>query len=81
MRSLTVRDLSGLAGRMAETVADEWEDGFAHLYFSGQDIGVLDELLFATGNANTTRMHDMSELGASAIKRLRNFLREYLDGP
>ena len=41
---LALRDVSGLRGRLEHESRDSWEDGSGIISFSGQDVGVLNEL-------------------------------------
>ena len=72
---LSVRDYEGLAGRLAASDDWEWRRGFAGLFITGQDFGVLDELLAQNNDSSVL----LSEEQASALARLRNFLRQYRD--
>jgi hypothetical protein len=73
---LSVRDYEGLAGRLADSDEWAWRTGFAGILISGQDFGVLDELL--------ARLDDSpilpSEEQASVLTRLRRFLCQYYEG-
>lgn len=70
---LAVRDYEGLAGRLADWDESDWRGGFAGILLGGQDFGVLDELL-ARGDESSILMSDQQ---ASALARLRQFLRQY----
>jgi hypothetical protein len=72
---LSVRDCEGLAGRLADRGDWEWRHGFAPILISGQDFGVLDELL-ARGDESPILI---SEENAAALAQLRRFLRHYCD--
>ena len=76
---LSVRDFEGLAGRLAETDTDEWEEGFAHVVFGGQDLGVLDELLGGHGDSMTSP-YGVTATELSALRRARTFLGDYQAG-
>lgn len=77
---LSVRDFQGLAGRVAELDAECWEEGYARVLFGGQDLGVIDELLPGNGNALATRSLEVTPLEASALRRFRTFLSDYMNG-
>ena len=77
---LSVRDVAGLAGRMAEPDPFAWEEGFARLHFNGQDIGVLDDLLIGHGSETAASRYGVSDREATALHNLRTFLRAYSDG-
>jgi hypothetical protein len=72
---LAIRDYEGLAARLTDTDEWAWRRGFADTLISGQDLGVLDELL-ARGNDAPILASDEQ---ASALARLRRFLRQYRD--
>jgi hypothetical protein len=72
---LSVRDYEGLAGRLADSDEWEWRGGFASILISGQDFGVLDELLARRDGSPILA----SEEQAAALARLRQFLRRYCD--
>lgn len=72
---LAVRDYEGLAGRLLDTNDFEWKEGQVRIQLSGQDIGVLDELIDRLGEASLR----MSDEDIQAVKRLRQFLRSYID--
>jgi hypothetical protein len=77
---LSVRDFQGLAGRVAELEAECWEQGYAQVLFGGQDVGVLDELLQGNGSAIATGALDVTPSEASALRRFRTFLSDYMNG-
>lgn len=77
---LSVRDFEGLAGRVAETDAEYWEQGFAQVLFGGQDLGVVDELLLRDGSVNATRALAVTPTEASSLRRFRTFLSDYMNG-
>ena|SRR5690349_25068136 len=72
---LSIRDYEGLAGRLADSDDWEWQHGFAATLISGQDLGVLDELLAHKDDSPV----QVSEEQASVLARLRRFLRQYSD--
>lgn len=75
---LSVRDFAGLAGRLTELDAFAWEQGFARGSFNGQDICVLDELLLSDGTKTAAHRYEVSDAEATALRRLRTFLSDYL---
>ena len=42
---LTLRDVAGLSGRLAETLPENWRSIWTMSPFTGQDLGVLAELI------------------------------------
>ena len=72
---LSVRDYEGLAGRLADSDESEWRGGWVDLLISGQDFGVLDELI-ARSDGSPVRVSDEQ---AAALSRMRRFLRQYCD--
>jgi hypothetical protein len=73
---LSVRDLEGLSGRLAESTDWEWRHGFADLLISPQDLAVMDELL-------ALRRVGPVELSAednATLTSLYEFLRQYCGG-
>jgi hypothetical protein len=72
---LSVRDYEGLAGRLADSDESEWHGGWVNLLLSGQDFGVLDELIARSDDPPVL----VSSEQAAALSRMRRFLREYCD--
>ena len=73
---LTVRDMEGLAGRLAETDLVDWEEQRVRVMFGGQDVGVLDELLLPAGRS--AEMSDVvSEDEHTALRRIRALLNGF----
>ena len=72
---LSIRDYEGLASRLADSDESEWRGGWVNLLISGQDFGVLDELI-ARGEDSPILV---SNEHASALARMRGFLRQYCD--
>lgn len=70
---LTVRDCEGLAERLLALEPDDWEGSFAYVALSGQDIGVLDELLQSSASGRGV----LPQQQALAVKRLRDQLSKY----
>jgi hypothetical protein len=70
---LTVRDLEGLAGRLAERDVVDWEEQRVHVMFGGQDVGVLDELLRPAGGRAAMSVM-VSEEERVALHRIRTLL-------
>ena len=70
---LAVRDLEGLAMRLAAMTDGEWRNGVANLLFTGQDFGVLDEVLMARRIGGLR----LSDEQAGLLARLRQFLEQY----
>jgi hypothetical protein len=74
---LAVRDVEGLAGRLADASNAEWRQGFMSTFMNGQDLGVLDELLGVGADAGgRSRVRGAQ---ADSIARLRRFLQQYGD--
>jgi hypothetical protein len=76
---LAVRDLEGLAARLANASEWEWQHGFADILISGQDFGVLDELLPVGEHAADDAPHGVTDAQVRLLSRLRRFLRQYCD--
>lgn len=72
---LSVRDYEGLASRLADSDESEWHGGCVNLLISGQDFGVLDELISRSDNSRVL----VSDEQATALARMRRFLRQYRD--
>ena len=70
---LPVRDIEGLADRLASLIDDEWRCGGSLLLITGQDVGVLEELLNARDRLALPRED------CDALARLQSFLRQYCD--
>jgi hypothetical protein len=68
---LIVRDLEGLAGRLVDSTAEEWQEGSTVLLISGQDIRVLDDIV--AGNRPLTAQE------VRFLARLRDFLQTCCD--
>jgi hypothetical protein len=77
---LSVRDFQGLAGRVAELDAEYWERGYARVLFSGQDLGVVDELLQGNDIVSAAGALEVTVSEASALRRFRAFLSDYMSG-
>lgn len=78
---LAVRDVDGLAMRLDATSEWEWRRGFADASVTGQDLGVLDELLRDAGAPpylDATRPARAEE--RASLARLRAFLGSYCGG-
>lgn len=76
---LAIRDLEGLAARLADASEWEWRHGFADILISGQDFGVLDELLPVSEHAADDAPHGVTDAHVRLLSRLRRFLRQYRD--
>lgn len=76
---LTVRDLEGLAGHLAETDVVDWEEQRVRVMFGGQDVGVLDELLLPEGRRAAMSV-TLSEAERSALRRVRTLLNGFFGG-
>jgi hypothetical protein len=76
---LVVRDLEGLAYRIGAMDATLWEDGFLDLFITGQDFGVIDELLGVGVPLRQTIVVSPTPEEAAILTRLRAFLRSYCD--
>ena len=72
---LTVRDLEGLADRLADLDAWQWRDGFGDMFITGQDLGVLDELLKVGVPLRASSIVSLSSEQATSLTRLREFLQ------
>jgi hypothetical protein len=73
---LSIRDVEGLADRIGWLPDEEWRAGAAHLLITGQDVGVLEELV-----ANPAAVGYRSDAEATAkLARLHAFLRRYCAG-
>lgn len=72
---LSVRDVEGLAGRIADLPDEDWRTGAAGLWVTGQDVGVVEELVAKPVPAVAVP----AELTAR-LARLHDFLRRYCDG-
>jgi len=78
---LAVRDVDGLAMRLEATSEWEWRTGFAHMRFTGQDLGVLDELLRDAGASPYVDAPGPAHAEERAsLARLRAFLGSYGEG-
>ncbi|HEY9230301.1 MAG TPA: hypothetical protein VIP11_26855 [Gemmatimonadaceae bacterium] len=67
---LSVRDIEGLADRLDGMGDWEWQNGFADLLVTSQDVGMLDDLV--TGGVATNQ--------PAVLAPLRDLLRRYCDG-
>jgi hypothetical protein len=76
---LVVRDHEGLAGRLADLDEREWRDGFAVMFITGQDIGVLDELLKSGGSLGASSVLSLTSQQMASLTRLREFLQRCRD--
>jgi hypothetical protein len=76
---LAVRDLEGLAARLADASAWQWRHGFADMLISGQDFGVLDEQLTNGGHGADQVPHRVTGEEGRLLTRLRGFLQQYCD--
>ena len=77
---LVVRDLEGLAGRLADLDGREWLDGFGATFVTGQDLGVLDELLTKDVALQRASVVSLTSQQATSLTRLREFLQRHRDG-
>ena len=73
---LSIRDVEILADRLASLTDEEWRRGDAILFVTGQDVGVVEELIMnpavVAGGVPDDRI--------AALARLHDFLRQYCDG-
>lgn len=76
---LSVRDLEGLAERLAGPGEWEWEHGFADMMMNSQDLAVIDELLGAGANAAAYGARRITGAQRESLARLRRFLEQYQD--
>jgi hypothetical protein len=76
---LTVRDLEGLADRLDDLDAWQWRDGFGDMFITGQDLGVLDELLKVGVPLRASSIVSLSSDQATSLTRLREFLQSQGD--
>lgn len=76
---LAVRDLEGLAARLAQADEWEWQHGFAGNWINGQDFGVLDELLTVGEHASDHAPRGVTGTQVRFLTRLRHFLQQYCD--
>jgi len=76
---LAVRDVEGLAERLADPSESEWQRGFADTLISGQDLGVLDELLTFGEHGTAQVPRRVTDEQAGLLARLRVFLQRYCD--
>jgi hypothetical protein len=74
---LVVRDLDGLADRVAGQSDWEWENGFGAMFIAGQDFGALDELLTMGVPLRETTIVSLTPDQAASLARLRTFLHNY----
>jgi hypothetical protein len=68
---LTVRDLEGLADRLAGLDEWHWRHGFADTFVTGQDLAVLDELLEVGVGLPTSTVVSVTPEQAARLTRLR----------
>ena len=76
---LVVRDLDGLASRLADLDEQEWLDGFGATFVTGQDLGVLDELLKKGVPLQGSSVVSLTSQQTTSLTRLREFLQRYRD--
>ena len=74
---LVVRDHEGLADRLADLDEREWLDGFGAMFVTGQDLGVLDELLEKGVPRQGASVVSLTSRQAMSLTRLREFLQRY----
>ncbi len=74
---LAMRDVDGLAGRLASYDPSDWEQGFVTL-IGGQDFAVLDALI-AVGSVRDIEV-PISRPQGRALLHLQQFLVAYDDG-
>ena len=72
---LSVRDLQGLAGRLIDSDEQDWREGFTSFLVTGQDLGVLDELL----NDSAALRLSLTLGGQNVLHALRQFLQQASD--
>ena len=70
---LALRDVAGLRARLDHESRDSWEDGCAIAFFSGQDIGVLNELAERYGDS------PYGDQGGSPFRQLAKALEWYVE--
>ena len=70
-----LRDLEGLADRLADLDAWQWRDGFGDMFITGQDLGVLDELLKVGVPLRASSVVSLTSEQATSLTRLREFLQ------
>jgi hypothetical protein len=76
-QELTLRDVTGLAGRLAATSPGEWRTIWAGHAFTGQDIGVLSELIGeydAPSPYSDDQAAHVRQTWARDLRALRDFL-------
>jgi hypothetical protein len=78
---LAVRDVEGLAGRLADMDQTEWESGVASFWTNSQDVAVLSELAegdltLLSGRSFPASSPDLRE----RLTRLRDLLARYQPG-
>lgn len=76
---LTVRDLEGLADRLAAPDEAEWRGGFADMFITGQDLGVLGELLAIGVRLTDARAIPLTPVQKTTLADLLEFLQRYAD--
>jgi len=76
---LVVRDHEGLAGRLTDLDEREWQDGFGAMFITGQDLGVLDDLLKNGATVQGSSVVSLTSEQATSLTRLREFLQRYCD--
>ena len=72
---LAVRDCEGLAERLVGLDDWTWRHGYSDFSVTGQDLGVLDELLADEAQP----VHALSGDETTLLKHLRDFLQGYFD--
>lgn len=72
---LSVRDLEGLGGRLVDFEEWQWSRGMANLFVTGQDFGVLDELL--DDSASPIRLTHPER---DVLRAFRRYLQHACDG-
>ena len=74
---LIVRDLEGLADRVASIDDWEWQNGFGDMFLAGQDFGALDELLRVGVPLRGAGIVFLTPNQSTSVARLRAFLNAY----
>ena len=75
---LTLRDITGLSGRLGGTTPEEWKTVWADDAFTGQDVGVLTELVAEYDAPSPYRDEPAASVRRARVKRLRA-LRDFLE--
>ena len=79
-RLLALRDVSGLAMRLDDTTPADWREGWAGFAYTGQDLGVLAELIAEDAAGSPYRDDDAAATRAAragALRELRDLLEQY----